>query len=89
MKPNGPHVPPKWEVEDLGAFQALVNGEAMPHQQQRAMRFLIQNICGLNDLSYWPGDQHATAFAEGKRFVALQIQKMTILNPDAFTKKDG
>lgn len=88
-KTVGPHDPPKWTVEDAGAFQALINGTAQPHQQTRAMKFLIQDICGLNDLSYRPGDPTGTAFAEGKRFVALQIQKLTILNTDAFTKKDG
>lgn len=82
------HEPAAWDVADASAFQALERGEAEPHQQIRALKWLIQQASGMNELSYRPGDPYATAFAEGRRFVGLQVQKMTILNTKAFIK-DG
>lgn len=85
---SAPHEPVQWDVADASAFQALERGEAEPHQQKRILKWLIQNASGMNDLSYRPGDPVATAFAEGRRFVGLQIHKLTIVNTKAFTK-DG
>lgn len=85
---SGAHDPAKWEVADASAFQALERGEANADQQQRVLKWLIQNATAMNEMSYRPGDTHATAFAEGRRFVGSQIQKMIILNTKAFIK-DG
>ena len=77
-------------MADAGAVQALVKGEAEPHQQIRFMKFLVQKLCRMNDLSFRPGGAEAarnTDFAEGKRFIALQIEKLSSLNLAAFTKK--
>jgi hypothetical protein len=82
----GPHVPPDYEAKHIASFQALQHGEATPHQQQLALEWLM--LCaGTYDLSYRPGDPTATAFAEGKRFVGLQVRKMLVLNAKAFTKE--
>lgn len=85
--PPGPHVPPDYDPAVITAVQALKAGAAEPHQQILVMDWLLGPATGLRDVSYWPGDTHATAFAEGKRFVGLQFGKMLSLNPKAFTKK--
>ena len=72
-----PHVPPKYEAADCAAFIALARGEAAPEQQRRALDWIIREAAGTYDLSYRPDSERATAFAEGKRFVGLQIVKLT------------
>lgn len=82
----GPHVPAPYEAKHIAAFQALERGDATEHQQQLALAWLI-GAAGTYDLSYRPDDTHATAFAEGKRSVGLQVRKMLVLNAKAFTKE--
>lgn len=79
-KPN-PHEPAGYDENVVRAFMALATGTANAGQQQDVLDY-IQFVCGVNkfqDLSYRPGDPHATAFAQGKSFAGLQIMKM--LNP--------
>lgn len=73
-----PAFPPVWDKTDVYAIQALAMGNANDLQQKRALDFII-GLCGTYDLSYRPGGQEGdrdTAFAEGKRFVGLQIVKL-------------
>lgn len=89
--PNAPPIEPwrptQWDIEDAGAVQAVAYGKADEHQQQRAMRFVIEKLCACYDLSFRSGDTHATAFAEGKRFVGLQLIKLVNLNLAAIQGK--
>jgi hypothetical protein len=75
-----PYSPPKWELPDVYSFQALQKGEANCDQQKHVLSYIIKSLCGTYDLSYRPTSDRDTAFAEGKRFVGLQIVKM--LNMD-------
>jgi hypothetical protein len=86
--PPGPHLPTPWEPRHVSAFQALQRGDASDHQQRIALEWL-HVACGTYDLSYRPGDPVATAFAEGKRSIGLQLRKMLALNARAFTKEEG
>lgn len=82
--------PPKWEVPDAGALQALARGEADPHLQKRALDFIVMKLAGTYDMSYRPGSDRDTCFAEGRRFVGLEIVKLLNLNLAAFRKgEDG
>jgi len=69
------HAPAEWEDADAAALQALQRGDANEHQQQRALKFIVEKLAGAYDLSYRP-DSDQTVFAEGKRFVGLQIVKL-------------
>ena len=79
-------LPVKYDVEDIGALQAVMEGRAEPHQQQRAMTWIVNNACGTYDMDYRP-DARDHAFISGRRFVGLQIVKMLKLNAAAFTEK--
>lgn len=60
------------------AARAFAEGVANSGQQQDVFDY-IQFVCGVGkfqDLSYRPGDPHATAFAQGKAFAGLQIMKL-------------
>ena len=84
-----PHHPPDWESADATAFQALARGDAASHLQQRALKWIIERAAGTYDMSYRgeaEGGDRATAFAEGRRFVGLQVVKL--LNLDIKKLKD-
>lgn len=79
---HAPWKPVAYELADAGSLQALLRGDATKDQQQRALRFVIENIAGTYEVSYRPGleGQRDTDFAEGRRFVGLQIVKLLKLN---------
>lgn len=61
-----------WEIEDAGALQALSRGEALPHQQKRALEFIIHSLCGTYDMHYHDNER-STTFALGRAFPGQQI----------------
>lgn len=77
-----PWKPPKYSIEDIGAIQALQAGTAMPHQQQNALKLIVETIAGYYEISFRPGvdGDRIAAFAEGKRYVGQQIVKLTRLD---------
>lgn len=75
--------PVQTDIPNAGALQALMRGDASPEQQRRALPYIVEVICRTYDLSARPGGpegDRATLFAEGKRFVGLQIVKLTKVN---------
>jgi hypothetical protein len=78
--------PPLWELADVTALQLLATGECPPDLQKRALDWIIQ-AAGTYDISFHPDGDRATAFAEGKRFVGLQIVKLLALDRSKFRKE--
>jgi hypothetical protein len=70
--PPEPHMPTVYDADDIAAIKACVNGQAQPHQQQRAIAWFL-HASRITDMSYRPGDPTATAFAEGRRAVGLEL----------------
>ena len=70
------HAPAPYDKDILMAIRACIAGKANEGQQQTAMDWIIQQASNYYDLSYRKNDSHATAFAEGRRFVGAQIVKM-------------
>jgi hypothetical protein len=72
-----PWHPAPYDETITGAIKALAAGNANESQQQKALKWIIEILCGTYDLSYRPGGdgERDTAFAEGKRFVGAQIVK--------------
>lgn len=83
---SAPWVPPFYELSDAKALKALEDGTASPEQQVRALRWIIEKGCSTYDLSYRPTGDRDTTFAEGRRFVGLQIVKMLKLNTSVLRK---
>jgi hypothetical protein len=73
--------PPAYEPSDVAAIQALATGAATAGQQVEALRWIVEMAAGTYDLSYRV-DPCATAFAEGRRFVGLNIVKLSKLRMD-------
>jgi len=63
---------PDYTEFEVQAIRALYDGKASARQQQAILPYIIR-AAGTHDLSYRPGDPHATAFAEGKRFVGTTL----------------
>ena len=60
------------------AIKALADGSASEVQQKSAMAFIVNRICGIEDMEFRPeefGGDRASCFAGGKRFVGNQIRK--------------
>jgi hypothetical protein len=68
--------PPDYADADAFALQALQRGEANPDQQVRALKYVVETICGTYDLSFRPESERETCFAEGRRFCGTQIVKL-------------
>lgn len=81
-RPRSAWLPPAYEIADAYALQALERGEADPSMQKRALAWVIQMAAGTYEVSYRSGadGDRETAFAEGRRFVGIEIVKLLKLN---------
>lgn len=84
-KPRDAWLPPKYEIADAYAVQAVERGQADEGMQKRALDWIIQMAAGTYEVSYRAGadGDRETAFAEGRRFVGIQIVKLLRLNTAA------
>ena len=74
-----PYAQPLWGPADAAALQAMQRGEATPEQQTRALNWIRISAAATDDLEYrTDGRDHA--FASGRRFVGLQINRMLHVN---------
>lgn len=62
------------------ALQALMMGEATSEQQVLAIKCLVEDLADTYQMSYSPDSDRDTAFAEGRRYVGLQIVKLQGVN---------
>jgi len=85
---TAPWYPPAYELADIMAIKGLAAGTASPEQQQRAIKWIIENACATYDLSYRPTSDRDTSFAEGRRFVGLEIVKALKLNASILKRKE-
>jgi hypothetical protein len=68
------------DIAGASAIQAVAEGRADEEQQKRALKAIVEGVCQTYELSYSPDSERDSAFAEGKRFVGLQIAKLLRLN---------
>ena len=70
---------------DIFALQAVAKGIANDAQQMRAFDYIVRVLCETDRMTFWPGGEdgkRATDFAEGKRWVGLQLRRIEKLRPD-------
>lgn len=72
---NAAFMPAPYTRADINAVKGCIAGTADSDQQKRAMKWIIETVCATYDLSYRPESDRDTAFAEGRRFVGLQLVK--------------
>ena len=92
MPHENPTERPDYTEKEAQAIRALYDGNASPRQQELILPFILR-AAGTHDQSYRPGDSHATAFAEGKRFVGTTLVWMlksapTRTDPDKIASRE-
>lgn len=78
-QPDRPWQLPRLEDADIFAVQALTKGIANEAQQKRAWDYILRALCETDRMTFWPGGEdgrRATDFAEGKRWVGLQLRRI-------------
>lgn len=81
---------PVLEDADIFAVQALAQGVGGKAEQLRAWAF-IRKLAAADLMSFWAGGEdgrRATDFAEGKRWVADQLRRISRLKPAAVSSRD-
>ncbi len=80
---------PPIENADIFALQAVSRGTANEGQQRRAWAYIVRALCDTDRMTLWCGGElrgddgrRATDFAEGKRWVGLQLRRIERLRPD-------
>jgi hypothetical protein len=76
---------PRLEDADIFAVQAVAQGIANDAQQKRAYDYVVRALCETDRMTFWPGAEdgrRATDFAEGKRWIGLQLRRIEKLRPD-------
>ena len=74
---NAPWKPPHWDLADATALRQLAAGAATPDQQKRALGYIMNTLCGINDWAYRPGEgDRDTNIGLGRQFVGHMISKL-------------
>lgn len=78
QKVRAPWLPTAYDIADAGGLQALQRGDATPDQQKRTLDFVIVQLCGTYEQTFYPGadGQRNSDFAQGRRTVGLEIVKL-------------
>ena len=79
LNDNAPWRPPHWELADATALKQLHAGTASPEMQKRALAYILDGLCGIQDWPYRPGGEEGardTSIALGRQFVGHQILKL-------------
>lgn len=90
LSPGAPYAPAQIKISDvqLAAVKAVQRGQATEEQQRVAWTYITEDLCETYGLSYRPESIRDTDFAEGKRFVGLQLVKLSKLDPKVLRSKD-
>ena len=84
-QPDRPWQMPSIKDADIFALQAVAKGAANNMQQQRAYEYVVRTLCETDRMTFWPGGEdgrRATDFAEGKRWVGLQLRRIEKMRPN-------
>jgi hypothetical protein len=86
--PPPPYLPADYDLADVAAVQAVATWTASAEQQQRAVKWIVENVCETYGLGWHPDGDHASSFVAGRRFVGLQIVKAVNINLSVLRKAE-
>lgn len=72
LKRKQPFEMPDLTPAEIMAIKSLQWGTATEHQQVKAFDTILKKFCDIGGCSFHV-DPHTSAFAEGKRYVAVQL----------------
>lgn len=81
-----PYLRCDYDIPVVSAVQALSRGEATPDQQRELLNWIINHAAGTYNQSFQEAGDRETVFAEGRRFVGLQLVKLLHLSTNALRK---
>lgn len=85
---NAPWKPSPYGIEEVGALQALLRGDAKEHQQKAALDYIIVTLSGYTDEPFRPGaNDRETNYALGRAYVGRQIVKLLKINTAIFKSR--
>ena len=58
------------------AIKGMAEGKADERQQILLRDFMLNDLCATYEPSYFPASERDSTFAEGRRYVGLQLTKM-------------
>lgn len=73
---------PIWTKLNVASIQALAKGTASEGQQQRALRYIVEELCAVYGETFDPVSERLSDFAQGRRAVGLEIVKILALPLD-------
>lgn len=76
-----------WPKDEWLALSLVFKGQADPAAQQRAIRHIVEILGMVNGQSFIQGEPDTSAFNEGRRWVARQIQNALTLPMDQIVKE--
>jgi hypothetical protein len=76
---KGPIPLPEWNKQTVIAFQALQAGVANDGQQKSCLDWILYEAARIRDMTFDPNSTRLSDFAEGRRFVGLQLGKLLAL----------
>lgn len=82
-----PWLPVDYEDSEIYALKQLAGGTADARMQVKALKAIVEKVCGTYDLGWHPNGDHESSFAAGRRFAGLQIVKAVNL-PASLMKKE-
>ena len=85
LPPNAPYRPARLSTTIVYAIKALPDGKADAAQQSALLHWLLYEATKAYDMSFRPGGEDGkrdSDFAEGKRFVGLQIVRAFNMSPE-------
>jgi len=68
------------DIDDAYAIKALFRGEADEAAQKRAVRCIVEEICGTYEMSFDPSNERLSSFNEGKRHVGRVLVGIATIN---------
>lgn len=77
-----------WPKNEYRALLALWDGSGDKGTNQRAIRYLVEVLGAVNGQSYVKGEPDQTAFNEGRRWVARQLQNALTLPEKAIVEQE-
>lgn len=86
--PRSPIVPAPYTLADASALQALHRGDASADQQQRALKWLIEQCADTYYFHFYPTERE-TAFALGRAFAGQQIVKLVKLDLSSLRRQSN
>lgn len=83
-----PWLPAPYDIADAAALQALEKGIASEAQQMRALAYIVKTLGMTYEHTHYP-DERNTCFANGRRWVGLQIVKLLRIDLKELQQKKG